>query len=207
MVTDKILSKIQYLPYLVVSWFVNTNENTTNMKFVLQTFKKIYFLSFLFLFLAFSGFAQNQQSQSAFWNRVRFGGGIGLNFFNGGFNGSISPSAIYQFNDYVAAGLGANVNYNSFNDQRFLAYGPSAIVLANPIAQIQVSGEFEILRVNSSIQSPNGTFESDFWAPALFFGVGYRTQFATVGVRYNVLNNNDNNIYANAFVPFVRVYF
>lgn len=177
------------------------------MTFTIKVLLKKYFLGVFLLFLGCYGFSQNQQTKSDFWNRVRFGGGIGFNFSNGGFNGSIAPSAIYQFNDYVAAGLGANVNFYKFNNQRFWAYGPSAIVLANPIPQIQVSGEFEQLRVNSSVQTINGNLESDFWAPALFLGIGYRTQFATVGIRYNVLDNNENTIYLNAWTPFVRVYF
>lgn len=168
---------------------------------------KILLLGLCFFSGSLDCFAQNPTQKNAFWEKVRFGGGIGLNFSNGGFNGSIAPSAIYQFNDRIAAGVGANVNFYKFNDQRFWAYGPSAIVLANPIPQIQLSGEFEQLRVNTSTQTNIGTIENDFWAPALFFGAGYRTQFATIGIRYNVLDNNENTIYANAWVPFVRVYF
>ncbi len=177
------------------------------MKFAIRALLKKFFLGVLFLLLGFGCFAQNPTAKSDFWNRVRLGGGIGINFSNGGFNGSIAPSAIYQFNDYIAAGVGANINFYKFNNQKFWAYGPSAIVLGNPIPQIQLSGEFEQLRVNSSIQTINGNLENDFWAPALFFGIGYRTQFATVGIRYNVLDNNENTIYLNAWTPFVRVYF
>jgi hypothetical protein len=168
---------------------------------------KNLFLGVLFFFGCLFCFAQNPAQKSAFWNKVRLGGGIGLGFSNGGFNGSISPSAIYQFNDYVAAGIGANVNFYKFEDQKFWAYGPSAIVLANPIPQIQISGEFEQLRVNSSFRDIGGTVENDFWSPALFLGVGYRTQFATVGIRYNVLYDSGESIYLNAWTPFVRVYF
>ena len=164
-------------------------------------------LSLFFLFIGYTCFAQTQQTKSDFWNRVRFGGGIGLNFSNGGFNGSIAPSAIYQFNEVFAAGLGANVNFYKFNNQKFWAYGPSAIVLANPIPQIQLSGEFEQLRVNFSQQLVGGNFESDYWSPALFIGAGYTTSFATIGIRYNVLHSNKDSIYLNAWVPFVRVYF
>ncbi|TMM58343.1 alpha-ketoglutarate decarboxylase [Maribacter algarum] len=152
-------------------------------------------------------FAQNPTQKSDFWNKVRFGGGIGFNFSNGGFNGSIAPSAIYQFNDYIAAGIGANVNFFKFNNQKFWAYGPSAVVLGNPIPQIQLSAEFEQLRINSSIQTIGGTLERDFWSPALFIGAGYRTNFATVGIRYNLLYDNVDSIYLNAWTPFVRVYF
>lgn len=178
------------------------------MKFVIHTHHKNYLLGLLFLILGCYGFSQNQLSKSDFWNRVRFGGGIGFNFSNGGFNGSIAPSAIYQFNDYIAAGLGANVNYFKFNNDRFWAYGPSVIVLGNPVPQIQLSGEFEQLRVNYSRQVAGvGALEADYWSPALFVGAGYTTNFATVGIRYNLLHKNENSIYLNAWVPFVRVYF
>lgn len=162
----------------------------------------------VFIFIgSLSCSSQNQPAKSDFWKKVRLGGGIGFNFSNGGFNGSIAPSAIYQFNEFFAAGLGVNVNYYKFNNQKFWAYGPSAIILANPIPQIQISGEIEQLRVNSSTQIATGTVEDNFWSPALFIGAGYRTNFATVGIRYNVLHNNENSIYLNAWVPFVRFYF
>ena len=151
--------------------------------------------------------AQNSTQKSDFWNHVRFGGGIGFNFSNGGFNGSIAPSAIYQFNEVFAAGIGANVNFFKFNNQKFWAYGPSVIALVNPIPQIQLSGEFEQLRINASIQTLGGTIKSDYWSPALFIGAGYTTNFATVGIRYNLLHDNEDSIYLNAWVPFVRVYF
>ena len=168
---------------------------------------KRYLVGLFLLFLGSACFAQAPQNKSDFWNNVRFGGGIGFNFSNGGFNGSIAPSAIYQFNEVFAAGLGANVNFFKFSNQQFWAYGPSAIVLANPIPQIQLSSEFEQLRVNSSIQTIGGTFKSDYWSPALFIGAGYSTHFATIGIRYNLLHDNEDSIYLNAWVPFVRVYF
>ncbi|MFK7813524.1 MAG: alpha-ketoglutarate decarboxylase [Maribacter sp.] len=175
-------------------------------KIVPSGLKMILFGACLFLG-SFSCWSQNQATKSDFWKKVRFGGGIGFNFSNGGFNGSIAPSAIYEFNHIFAAGVGANVNFYKFNNQKFWAYGPSAIVLVNPIPQIQISGEIEQLRINSSIQTAAGTIEDDFWSPALFIGAGYRTNFATVGIRYNVLHDNETSIYLNAWVPFIRVYF
>ncbi len=171
-----------------------------------QRLKKIFMGIFLVFFGCFC-LAQNPTAKSAFWNHVRFGGGIGLSFSNGGFSGSLSPSAIYQFNEIFAAGAGVNISFYDFSNESFWAYGPSAIILVNPIPQFQLSGEFEQLRVNSSIQTINGTFENNYWSPALFLGAGYTTNFATVGIRYNVLFDNNDGIYFNAWVPFVRVYF
>ncbi|MDX1462554.1 MAG: hypothetical protein R3359_05815 [Marinirhabdus sp.] len=60
-------------------------------------------LSFLFtpfLFLIF--FQQNctaQETEPTFWDRVQFGGGLGIGFGNGFFSGTLAPSAIYNFNE------------------------------------------------------------------------------------------------------------
>ncbi len=172
----------------------------------LQFNKKIV-LTVLMTFVFAVCFAQNKSTKSDFWQNVNFYGGFGINFSNGGFNGSISPGAVYQFNEIVSAGLGANVNFYKFNEQKFWAYGPSAIVLVNPIKQIQLSGEYETLRVNSSIQTNGSDIEQDYWSDALFLGIGYRTRHATVGFRYNVIYDESDSIYLNALVPFVRINF
>lgn len=78
------------------------------------------------------------------------------------------------------------------------------IGLINPVEQIQLSAELEQLRVNTTYED---NFKDDFWNTALFLGVGYRTNNVTVGIRYNVLFNRDKNVYNEAFMPFVRVYF
>lgn len=161
---------------------------------------------FIFLFFAFSNtfcFSQNATSQSSFWQNVRFGGGIGLGFTNGGFNGSISPSAIYDVNDYFSAGVGLSVNYAKYDTNKFLAYGGSIVTFYNPIPLLQLSAEIEQLRVNES----NAIFENDYWSPALFLGAGYRSNNVTFGIRYDVLYDDNKSIYANAWMPFVRVYF
>jgi len=87
---------------------------------------KILFLGIFLVIGSLTCFSQNTAQKNPFWEKVRFGGGIGFNFTNGGFNGSIAPSAIYQFNEVFAAGLSANVNFYKFNNQKFWAYGPSA---------------------------------------------------------------------------------
>ncbi len=162
------------------------------------------------LFLCFNTYLAKAQFSSAgsdFWNNVRFGGSIGLGFTNNGFNGFLSPSAIYQFNDQFAAGTSLSFNYAKFDDDKFLAYGGSAIALYNPIPQIQLSSEFEQLRVNRTLSTNRITLEDNYWLPALFVGIGYSTYNVTFGIRYDLLYDDDRSIYANAFLPFVRVYF
>lgn len=155
---------------------------------------------------------QAQQRTSArisnddFWKNVQFGGGIGLGFSSGYTNISLAPSAIYNFNEYVALGLGAQYTY--IKQKNFYAshlYGGSLIGLFNPLPQIQLSAELEELRVNINLDGSTSNSQ-DYWNTGLFLGAGYRNGNVTVGARYNVLKDT-NNIYGSAFMPFVRVYF
>ena len=168
--------------------------------------KKILFILLFTLKIIYS-FAQNSSNNTDFWNNVRFGGGIGLGFSNNSFNGSISPSAIYQFNDQIAVGTSLNFNYAKFNDDKFLAYGGSVLSLFNPIPQLQLSTEFEQLRINRTLYTTTVNIEDNYWLPAFFVGLGYSTQNVTLGLRYDLLYNNSKSIYGNALMPFVRVYF
>ena len=168
---------------------------------------KTYLLLF-FILIGFTVLGQNQIAKSDFWNNVRFGGGIGLGFTNGGFNGSISPSAIYQVNEQFATGVSLNFNYAKFNDDKLLAYGGSLLSLYNPVPFLQLSGEFEQLRINRTISYIGlDDIEDNYWSPALFLGIGYSNQNVTFGIRYDVLYDDNKSIYANAWMPFVRVYF
>ncbi|WP_413999909.1 hypothetical protein ACMDB5_04955 [Flavobacterium sp. W1B] len=154
--------------------------------------------------------AQQQQnmsnSRNEFWRNVQFGGGVGLSLGTGYTNISIAPSAIYNFNEYVALGLGAQYTY--IKQRNYYAsnlYGGSLIALFNPIQEIQLSAELEELRVNVNLNGSNSNSQ-DYWNTGLFLGAGYRTGNVTMGARYNVLNDT-NNIYGSAFMPFVRFYF
>jgi|TARA_R110000744_G_scaffold85245_1_gene166595 hypothetical protein len=151
--------------------------------------------------------AQSSNNGVDFWNNVRFGGSIGLGFTNNGFNGSISPSAIYQFNEQFATGASLSFNYAKFDEDKFLAYGGSILSLYNPIPQIQMSAEFEQLRINRTIATQTIDIEDNYWLPAFFVGAGYSTRNVTVGLRYDLLYDDNKSIYGNALMPFVRVYF
>lgn len=168
---------------------------------------KIVLLGVCFLVGNLTCFSQNPTQKSRFWNKVRFGGGIGLGFTNGGFNASIAPSAIYQFNDQFALGTGLNFNYYKFNQSKFLAYGGSLVSLYNPIPFLQLSAEYEHLRINRTLGNGALQIEDNYWSPALFLGAGYATRHFTVGIRYDVLYDDQKSIYANAWLPFIRVYF
>lgn len=165
----------------------------------------------LLVFLgSFFGFSQDNspKSKSDFWQHVRFGGGLGLGFGSGYSNIMVAPSAIYDFNEYFSLGVGVQYSYvkekNYFDSH---LYGGSLIGLFNPIPEIQISAELEQLRVNNTYTQFTPKIENNFWNTALFLGAGYRTQNVTVGVRYNVLYQDDKNVYSQAWFPFVRVYF
>ena len=146
------------------------------------------------------------QPEKKLWRNVQFGGGLGLGFGSGYTDISIAPSAIYNLNEYAALGLG--LQYKYLKQKNYYAshfYGGSIIGLLNPIRQIQLSAELEQLRVNVNLVGSNSNSQ-DYWNTALFVGAGYRSGNATIGARYNILDDK-NSIYGSAFMPFVRVYF
>jgi len=146
---------------------------------------------------------------SDFWSQVRFGGGIGLSFGNGIFSGTIAPSAIYQFNSRFAIGTGLSASYfERKNWYKSTVLGGSLIGLFNPVPEIQISTEFEELNVNRNYDEVFVTNQDDnFWYSALFLGAGYRSGNFTIGIRYDVLYDEDKSIYADPWMPFIRVYF
>ncbi|WPR71883.1 hypothetical protein SLW70_01785 [Flavobacterium sp. NG2] len=149
----------------------------------------------------------NIKSQSDFWDKVQFGGGLGLSIGTGYTDITVAPSAIYNVNEYFAVGLGAQYTYaKQKNFYSSNLYGASLITLFNPIREIQLSAELEQLRVNVSGIGTNN-FTNNFWNTGLFLGAGYRSGNATIGVRYNVLFKENNLAYSDAFMPFVRFYF
>jgi hypothetical protein len=86
-------------------------------------------------------------------------------------------------------------------------YGGSVIALINAMEELQISTELEQLRVNRSFSNSVGNNSAAFWNTALFVGAGFRNGNATMGVRFNVLHKDRENIYTDAFMPFVRLFF
>ena len=168
---------------------------------------KYTFLLILCIGFSFQSFSQEATQQSEFWKNVRFGGGVGLSFGDGFFSGTLAPSGIYDLNNNFSLGLGLNGTYNSLkNSYNSTILGASVISLFNPIDELQVSGEFEQLNVSQKFD--NNIFEDrNYWVPALFVGLGYRTNNVTFGIRYDVLYDKNKSVYADPWAPFVRVYF
>ncbi|AXT61325.1 alpha-ketoglutarate decarboxylase [Aquimarina sp. AD10] len=173
-----------------------TNENS-----------KILILVFIIIFSLQKVYSQDQN----FWSNVRFGGNIGIGFSGDTFNGVIAPSAVYDFNQWFSAGLGLHFGYT--DGLNFIAtnYGASIITLYSPFQELQLSAEFEQMGVNRSfdtdVRNNVNTISQNYWYPALFLGAGYRTGFVSIGIRYDVLYDDDKSIYASPYSPFVRVFF
>jgi len=163
-------------------------------------------------FLTFSTICLGQEDNpydGDFWDHVQFGGGLGLSFGSGYTDITIAPSAIYNFNQYVALGVGLSGTYVDAKDfYSSYIYGGSLIALFTPFEQIQLSTELEQVRVNNEYDVTNGSsIKDNFWNTALYLGAGFRSGNVTLGVRYNVLFKKNDNVYSEAFMPFVRVYF
>lgn len=179
--------------------------------------KKKHHLTILSLFLTLAHLFSSQHlsaqqqilttsPQNNFWEKVQFGGGMGLSIGSGYSDISISPSAIYNVNSIVAVGTALQFGYVSVkNDYSSTLYGASLIGLINPIPEIQLSVELEEINVNTDYKYIG--VSENFWNTALYLGGGYRTGNVTVGIRYDVLFDDSKNYYSEPFMPFVRVYF
>jgi long-subunit fatty acid transport protein len=161
-------------------------------------------LIILFIGILYANLALAQNS-NVFSERIHFGGSLGLSIGNGFTNIMVAPSIIYDVNQYFSTGVGLQGSYVKWqNNFESYIYGASLIGLFNPIEVIQLSAELEQLRVNTTYDD---NFKDNFWNTALFVGAGYRTNNVTIGVRYNVLFKESNNVYNEAFMPFLRVFF
>lgn len=169
-------------------------------------FKRVSIFLLLFMGLNLSFAQDNSAASSDFWKKVRFGGAIGMNFGSNYTEVTLAPSAIYDFNRYFSFGVGLRGSYaQEKNYYESWIYGGSLIALSNPIDFLQLSVELEQLRYNVTNEYPI-TYEDNFWNTGLYLGAGYFSGNVTVGIRYNVLYNSDE-IYAEPWLPFVRVYF
>ena len=147
--------------------------------------------------------------KSDFWKHVQFGGGFGVSLGSGFTDVTVAPSAIYNLNHYISIGAGLQGSIVSQKDFYSSAiYGINTIALFNPVEEIQISAEVEQVRVNNTFRNPTiGTSKDNFWNTGIFIGAGYRMENVTIGMRYNLLFNKDKNVYSDALMPFIRVYF
>ena len=150
---------------------------------------------------------RNDNPRLPFWEKVSFGGGLGLSFGDGFFSGTIAPSAIYNFNEKFALGVGLNGTYAKDDFYKATIFGGSIISLYSPIRNLQISAELEELNVSRTFETFDGDYKENYWYPALYMGLGYRSGNLTIGLRYDVLYDREKSIYADPYSPFIRFYF
>ena len=118
------------------------------------------------------------------------------------------PSSIYEFDNTFALGVGLNATFNNQKSvYKSTILGGSIIGLFNVIREIQLSAEFEQLNVDRNYNVNLNIEDDNYWVPALFIGAGYRSGNITFGVRYDVLYDEEQSIYIDPWMPFVRFYF
>ncbi|PKV49321.1 hypothetical protein ATE84_1342 [Aquimarina sp. MAR_2010_214] len=165
---------------------------------------KILVLVILILFSLQKSYSQNDD----FWSNISFGGNLGIGFGNDTFSGVIEPLAVYNFNEQFAAGLGVSFGYIESNNFTATNYGGSVLAFYSPIREIQLSLEFQEMGVSRTLEIENtADFKENYWYPSLFVGGGYRIGNVSIGIRYDLLYDNNKSIYGNAYVPFVSVFF
>lgn len=179
-------------------------------KIIVKTLTKVFFV---FVFCATPLMVLSQVTplpklKSDFWSRVQFGGGFGLSIGNGFTDITVAPSAIYNVNKYFSVGPG--VQYSHLSQRDFFTsnvIGASVIGLFNPLEEIQASLELEQVNVSTIYKDLTIGNKNNFWYTGLHVGLGYRTDGVVIGFRYNLLFDKDIDLYGEALMPFVRVFF
>jgi len=165
---------------------------------------KKYILLIIILLLFQQGFSQEETEK-----KLHFYGGIGLSLSGNYFLLSLQPGLLYDVSNTFKAGAGVQYTYGKSSSgyigegYSFNVYGFNVMTLAYPIAQIELSGEYENLYVSYYYSD----MTKKYWSPALFAGIGYREKNFSVGLRYNFLYQEGTSIYNDALIPYVRIYF
>jgi len=171
--------------------------------------RKIYFLLAIISLVHLNIFGQNSNlDKQHFIDNVRFGGGFNIGVGNNYSTFSVSPSAIYDFSDKFGAGLSMTYVYvknKSIQNSTTNLYGGSILALFKPVYYLQISTEYENLKINQNYYSENNISQ---WQNALYFGLEYVTGNISMGLRYDVLFDKVKSITSSsALNPVFRIYF
>ena len=150
--------------------------------------------------------SQQEKDSTQVKRKIFFGGGLQLGVSSNYTTFGISPSAIYEFSDTFASGIGVSYTYskNKLYNIKYNVIGLSALALYNPIQQIQLSTEYEEMHIGIS---GDAALDS-YWIPAWYVGAAYSMGHrAAVGIRYDLLYDENKSIYDTPFTPFIRIYF
>lgn len=174
-------------------------------------FRKTPILFFIITVLGVHSYTFAQYSlktnESNFYEHVRFGGSLGASFSNDAFSAFLAPKAVYDFNEFVSAGVGIAGSYTNANYFSAHSVSGSLIGLFRPLQNIQLSSEFEENYVSRNSELEGANRKNSYWYPALFLGAGYTAGHVTAGVRYDVLYDDEKSIYGSALMPFISIYF
>lgn len=161
----------------------------------------------ILLFIAITSQAQTNNNDLNSRN-IQFGGNFNIGLGNNYSSFAIAPSAIYNFSENFSAGLSFKYVYlkNTSSIQRATnIIGGSALALYRPMNSFQLSLEYEQLNLNETYATLTNT---SLWQPALYIGMEYVKGRFAMGLRYDVLFNEDENeIYSSALSPVFRIYF
>lgn len=167
--------------------------------------------TYLFICLAliyFNVSSQNEENNTSYKDNFRFGGGFNIGLGNSYSTFSISPSVIYDFSEEFGAGVGLTYVYvknKSTVSSTTNLFGGSILTFYKPIHFVQLSTEFEQLKINQKY-----TFYDDIsqWQSALYFGLEYVSGNVSLGLRYDVLYDKVKNItQSSPLTPVFRFYF
>lgn len=170
---------------------------------------KIIFLFSLIILINLNLFGQNSNlDKPSFFDNVRFGGGVNMGISSSYSTLSVSPSAIYDFSNEFSAGLGITYVYlknKSIINSTTNLYGGSLLAFYKPINYIQISAEYENLKIN---QKYSFEIDQSQWQTALYFGLEYVTGNIAMGLRYDILFDKVKTITSSsALNPVFRIYF
>ncbi|MDV7186186.1 alpha-ketoglutarate decarboxylase [Lutibacter sp. TH_r2] len=162
----------------------------------------------LFLISSFISYAQSSSNYLNSSKKVRFGGTFNMGFGSNYSTLSISPSAIYDFSQNFSAGASLTYVYvkNKSTIQKSTnILGGSLMTFYRPFSSFQLSLEYEQLHLKQNYSNATGVSQ---WQPALYFGAEYITGRVAMGLRYDILfDENKNAIYSSALSPVFRIYF
>lgn len=146
------------------------------------------------------------QLNDGFQKHWSFGGNLGFSFWNNGTSILLGPKAYYNFSPIFLAGFGLSYMYSEyksdFNGYHSNSFGGSVMAAVRPIDFIQISVEYEGLQTNYS-----GFYTDKYFNNALYLGLSFITGPVSIGIRYDVLYDNERSLYSSAWNPFVGFYF
>lgn len=149
---------------------------------------------------------EGMQLNGDYQKKWRFGGGVGLSFWNDGTDILIAPKAYYNISPILISGFGLTYIYSDYKTNFYTytsnSFGGSLFFAARPIEFIQISAEYEGLQTNR-----RGNFDEEYWNNSIYLGISFVSGPVSFGIRYDVLFDSDKSPYSSAVNPVIGFYF